>query len=334
MILYGDKEEIKKQIKSDFEELEKYKNSYSKRISLYNTYLDTMQVFEDGVIEQNKLNIEDMKAKKQIFQEQINKINKNQELLKDVLKSVESTDNVVIEEMTLNHYNQEYNEIRSNYINNSVFEEQTTEKYISGLMDDLAKILEKLKEKQNTNSIEEKESSGIQLKNNDTLLISEVQGKVLLPYKAEDIWKIFDNSNNKYSCVEEVIEDRYTRDFSDFRIQFTSRYAETMKLAREKENYNFFDAVILATEMMKKRFLHPAIISACNSLNELDVYLDCLDKNELDDFKIFKIKYELYPAVVKQNHNKKGKRYKKESKVSLLSRLNRNRGKFESDGML
>ena len=59
---------------------------------------------------------------------------------------------------------------------------------------------------------------------------------------------------------------------------------------------------------MKKRFLHPAIISACRNLNELDVYIDCLDKNELDDFKIFKIKYELYPMVVKQK-NKKGNRF-------------------------
>ena len=50
---------------------------------------------------------------------------------------------------------------------------------------------------------------------------------------------------------------------------------------------------------MKKRFLHPAIISACRSLDELDVYLDCLEKNEVDDFKIFKIEYELHPILVK-----------------------------------
>ena len=56
-----------------------------------------------------------------------------------------------------------------------------------------------------------------------------------------------------------------------------------MKLLRERENYSFVDAVAIATEMMKKRFLHPAVISACRTLNELDVYLDCLDKNELED---------------------------------------------------
>ena len=56
--------------------------------------------------------------------------------------------------------------------------------------------------------------------------------------------------------------------------------------------------------MMKIRFLHPAIISACRSINELDVYLDCLEKNELEDFKIFNIKYELYPILAKQSNKK------------------------------
>lgn len=122
--------------------------------------------------------------------------------------------------------------------------------------------------------------------------------------------EILKNENNKYNSAQEVIEDKFIRKLSDFKIQFASRYKETMKLARDRENYSFGDAVLIATEMMKKRFLHPAIISACRTLDELDVYLDCLDKNELEDFKIFKIEYELYPMVVKHNKIKKGRRYK------------------------
>ncbi len=295
MILYKDKN-IKKQIESDYKELENYKNSYSKRISLYNTYLDTMQVFEDGIVEKNNLNKEDMENKKQVFQIQINEIDSNLKLLASLLKNIDSTGNIGVKKTTLNQYNQKYNEIRNNYISNSVFEEQTTEKYINGLMADLAKTLEKMKEEQIVNYIEDKE---IHIKNNDTLLISEKQGKVILPYKAEEVLRIFNNEKSKYSSVEEVIEDKFTRNFSDFKIQFASRYAETMKLARDRENFSFMDAITIATEMMKKRFLHPAIISACRTLNELDVYLDCLDKNELEDFKIFKVNYELYPMVVK-----------------------------------
>jgi hypothetical protein len=45
--------------------------------------------------------------------------------------------------------------------------------------------------------------------------------------------------------------------------------------------------------------LHPAIITACKSIDELDIYLSCLEDNQLDDFKIFDIKYEILPKVVK-----------------------------------
>ena len=43
--------------------------------------------------------------------------------------------------------------------------------------------------------------------------------------------------------------------------------------------------------------LHPAIITACNSLNELDIYLACLEDDTLEDFKFFSIKYEIAPIA-------------------------------------
>ena len=347
MLFYNDKK-IKDQIEEDVKELEKLKNSYCKRISLYNLYLDTMQVFENGIIEKNNLNKEKMEEKIKVFQVQINKINSSLEVLTNLLNDINATGKTNVEKKILNKYNQKYKEIKNNYIANSIFEEQTTESYINALMSDLAKTLENMKEEyikdmnkiieekenckyaeekndmqyaedkensamQKENTIETKEEKAnktIQLKNNNTLLISEKLGKVVLPYRAEEVLEILKNENNKYNSAEEVIEDKFIRKLSDFKIQFASRYKETMKLARERENYNFGDAVLIATEMMRKRFLHPAIISACRTLDELDVYLDCLDKNELEDFKIFKIKYELYPMVVKHNKIKKGRRYK------------------------
>ncbi|MBS5854436.1 MAG: hypothetical protein KIC56_04340 [Clostridium sp.] len=45
--------------------------------------------------------------------------------------------------------------------------------------------------------------------------------------------------------------------------------------------------------------MHPAIITACKSIDELDIYLSCLEDNQLDDFKIFDIKYEMLPKVSK-----------------------------------
>ena len=69
-------------------------------------------------------------------------------------------------------------------------------------------------------------------------MISEKLGKVILPYRVEEVLEIFNSENNKYVSLEEVIEEKFTRKFSEFKIQFASRYNETMKLARERENYN------------------------------------------------------------------------------------------------
>ena len=335
MLFYDDKK-IKDQITADYKELEKYKNSYSKRISLYNLYLDTMQAFEDGIIEENKLNKEKIEDKIKLYQVQIDKINSTLELA----SNLQNSNNI---DKKIKEYSQMIEEIKNDCITNLVYEDQITENFIFGLMIDLAKTLEKMKEehkkemekvlieKSNTQYIEEKEAiqeekavNGVEevnkeakIKSNNTLLISDKLGKVVLPYRAEEILEILKNENNKYNSADEVIKDKFTRNLTDYKIQFASRYTETMKLARERENYSFLDSVVLATEMMKKRFLHPAIITACRSLNELDVYLDCLDKNELEDFKIFKVEYELYPMAVKQNNVKRGKRYKNKVEVMI-----------------
>ena len=331
MIFYNEKN-YKKQIKTDYKQLEDYKNSYNKRISLYNIYLDTIPAFEDGIIENNKLNKEELEKKIKSFHIQINKIDSCLDLLNNFLKKVDITGKIKINNNILIKYNQEYSEISNDYINNSVGGEQITMNYINGLMADVAQTLEKTKEKNEKINIQLTENKAInvmqedqaenitkdcQLKNNDTLLISEKINKVILPYRAEEVLEIFNSEDSEYSSLDEVIEDKFTRNFSDFKIQFMSRYSETMKLARERENYNIADAVLLATEMMKKKYLHPAIIAACKNLNELDVYLDCLDKNELEEFRIFKIKYEIYPMMVKQNKLSKGRRYDEDSKLKI-----------------
>ena len=47
--------------------------------------------------------------------------------------------------------------------------------------------------------------------------------------------------------------------------------------------------------------LHPAVITACKNLNELDIYLSCLEFNELEDFRFFKVVYDVLPVVNKKN---------------------------------
>lgn len=137
-----------------------------------------------------------------------------------------------------------------------------------------------------------------EIKDNCTLLISEIQNKVFLPYTREEVEGIL--QNEYYEDAQSVINDKFVKPFSEYKNLYGARIRETYKLLTEREKYTKLDATEIVLELFKNKYLHPAIISACRNLDELDVYLDCLAKNELEDFKIFEIKYELYPIVVKK----------------------------------
>ena len=69
----------------------------------------------------------------------------------------------------------------------------------------------------------------------------------------------------------------------------------------------------LATELVFNYNLHPAIITACRNLDELDIYLDCLENkqlsyicfklenNETEKFKCFNIIFEIPPIISKRS---------------------------------
>ena len=65
---------------------------------------------------------------------------------------------------------------------------------------------------------------------------------------------------------------------------------------KNKERASIIKALSLSLELATNSLLNPAIITACKNLDELDIYLDYLDNDELDKFKIFDVKYELYPT--------------------------------------
>lgn len=100
--------------------------------------------------------------------------------------------------------------------------------------------------------------------------------------------------------LRELIEKNYTVPLSRYKHGCISRFREAFVLVREREKGSVFAAFDLAIELFFTKYLHPAIITACKRLDWLDVYLDCLDKNELDEFPFFKIRYE--------SNNLKGKR--------------------------
>ena len=129
------------------------------------------------------------------------------------------------------------------------------------------------------------------------LLISEKDQKAYLPYKDDEIEKIYSNSNKKYNSIQEIIKERYVLPLDRFQNAPISRFRETINLMVNKEKKCIFKAIDLAIELMFNFKLNPIIIAACSNLDELDIYLDCLEENQLFDFKCFEIKFEVTPDI-------------------------------------
>lgn len=134
-----------------------------------------------------------------------------------------------------------------------------------------------------------------EITDNNTLVISEIQSKVFLPYTVNDLQKILDENKN-YSNMQEIIEDVYTLPISKYKFANKSRFKETYDLMRKKEKASIFESLNIAFEQTFNTSLNPAIITACKNLDELDIYLDCLDTNETSKFPCFEIKFESLPT--------------------------------------
>lgn len=137
------------------------------------------------------------------------------------------------------------------------------------------------------------------LEDNKTLVISEEDGKVYLPYTKEDIKK--DVLQNKGAKISEVIDQKYVLPLDKYKNFMRARFREGYNLMYYREKKSKRSAIMLGIELMFESNLHPAIISACKTLEELDIYLDCLEDNELEKFSCFKIIYKSLPTLHKNN---------------------------------
>lgn len=131
----------------------------------------------------------------------------------------------------------------------------------------------------------------------NTLIISEKTQKAYLPFFYKDIKEIFEKS--KYSTMQEIIDNKYIIPLDKFKNSSISRFRESFNLIRNKENGSILNAIDLGLELMFKYELNPIIIAACRNIDELDIYLDCLESNELQEFKCFEIKFEVMPQIAK-----------------------------------
>ena len=149
------------------------------------------------------------------------------------------------------------------------------------------------------NSIENNSIENNGIKNNDliypenTLIISEISKTVLLPYKKSDL----DNLDDKSIDKNDFIKKKYIVPIEKYNSPILSRFREAFKLMRNIEKKSIIEAIDLGIELSLNSKLHPAIISACRNLDELDIYLDYLDNNQTDKFNCFSIKFEIAPLL-------------------------------------
>lgn len=133
-----------------------------------------------------------------------------------------------------------------------------------------------------------------EIKDNRVLLISEKRNKVFLPYYISDLKHAL-KSNKTYRNLQDVIDKQYIVSLNKYKNPPISRFREAYNLMRKKEKASISDSLDLALGLTFNSSLNPAIITACNNLEELESYLDCIELNELSKFEFFEIKYEISP---------------------------------------
>lgn len=232
----------------------------------------------------------------------LNKSNSNITVLKRLIDSLDKMDisSEKLEEIVKNYNDNFMENINTVYSNTEIIEkfvyEITTTDFSEILKNSTAE-----KENEQTDIIDSSDLSTRFIEN--TLVISEVQQRVILPYNINTVKDILLNDPQGYSSLQGVINKLYTKSIDYYRFSAISRFKEAYKLVREKEKGSKVKALGLAFELFLNYNLHPAIITACKSLDELDVYLACIEDNTLEDFHFFDIKYEIPPTVPRHTKN-------------------------------
>lgn len=190
---------------------------------------------------------------------------------------------------------------------NNLKPSSSSEKVSDTVVTEIINVLEKAPEKEtqevptanNVTIVEEddtrKRITKLPLQDNDTLIISEKDGLVYLPFKVEDLKNEFLEKSKKYSGLIDLINNEYIYPISRYKNTVASRFKEAYSLMVNKEKNSPFSGLELGIEVAFNYSLHPAIITACKSVAELDSYLDALDEKDMSLFTAFKINFEILP---------------------------------------
>ena len=127
----------------------------------------------------------------------------------------------------------------------------------------------------------------------NTLIISEDKKFAVLPYFTEELIEHFSDNPEKYTSLKDIIDKEYTFSLDEINKNISSsRFKESFSLAKQKSNLSLVKATSFAYEISSHDKLNPIIIKACKNVDELNDYINCLENDNLNNFKHFKILYE------------------------------------------
>lgn len=132
--------------------------------------------------------------------------------------------------------------------------------------------------------------------NSKVLRITEKENKVYLPYTNSEIKSYLSHFPDDYNSPEDVITKEFVLPLDYYlKHPVLSRFRETYSLIRDREGKSIIEAIKYSMNLMFTYELSPTIVAACKTQEQLENYLDCLEKNQLDDFEDFEIKFEINP---------------------------------------
>lgn len=140
-------------------------------------------------------------------------------------------------------------------------------------------------------------SINLDIEDNLVLRISERDNKVYLPYTKAEVLKYLETYPKVFKDAASVVNREFITDLTFYtRHTFLARFREVFSLIRNREMKSFADALKRAFDLMFKYELNPALVAGLKSEAQLDSLLECLERNTLDEFKPFKIIFEINPA--------------------------------------
>lgn len=197
----------------------------------------------------------------------------------------------------INNIDKQLSYIKSFYKNSKTFDDIIEEK---SKIDDIQNSIENIVNViENTNENEEEKNAVYSLvsfvEDNNTLLISEKQSKVFLPYTVNELNEYLKEYPDEYNSLSDVVNQEFIVPIHRYKNQTSSRFRETYCLMRDIEMKSIIESFKKSMSTMFNSKINPAIIAACKSEEQLNNYVDCVENNKLSEFKAFKIIFDVAP---------------------------------------